>query len=813
MGWHIGVRNLGMGEPCSTKVLEAFVRGTFKQTVAKNKDMPLLLSISADGTPCRLKKSIVAHDLDEHVRRKGGDLVELLVLRGFVLCRPSDVGCRVQRAFLKGPIPMHLGKGAEQHFTSIVREIKTLQDMGAKSICITHYGFDGALFKPMRNLLHARHGRHHLDAEAADVPGVGIAKLADWQVYTQCCLHDASKGLEWALKPHAGSDDMKDLFIVVESLRNSYVQLYRNLTSWLCDHILLEDEPFDHEEACRWWTFLNLAPQTVEHLTAMNLRWDGSNLRVNRGQRCKDAGLVGDVLDEVRAVILKVWYFRRFTDGRWTSISNSSRSLIAALSLGLDSVVDKVRKDPQETDYFLHGYNRFSAKLRSAVFVAACAGWVTDELVSTLMDDDRVCGQVEELKSLMLDELMYIGRLPPSVFERMAGCIDDSDPGLLRKGALQAAAAAAALFWRQVLREAEQLPWSLAVGDIEQNLRELKSQDAAPRELTAQKIWKLAKAGWMPHLVAEGVQLLRFVSWSTAQVEQGHASAALLHRQHPEYEEDILCARAVLHMARNLLPEQREGRKREREDAATKRIQRKVPRRISGQSMLFKDIMQYHQAQGGGGPVSQADKVALMRAAHDQWHTLPSEAQADYKRKAVQLGEEREAQATEQLAVHLERVAFRRRRVENELAADQGPTRLGSCRFTQTDLEKMHRMMGSDHFDAPSIAAMRKKSLAPPPALEPTARARYAEVPPRIDEQACVHHWADLVCKHRESFQDCALFFLHPGGTQHVFALMYAKKSPRVSTWMRLEVCEEAPADGAKHLEDSPDDDLLADAD
>ena len=70
-----------------------------------------------------------------------------------------------------------------------------------------------------------------------------------WELYTACPLHDGSKALEWAVRPWLDNEesDMKDFFIVVESIRNSFMQLHRHLKTWICDNLLLHDEPFDFE--------------------------------------------------------------------------------------------------------------------------------------------------------------------------------------------------------------------------------------------------------------------------------------------------------------------------------------------------------------------------------------------------------------------------------------------------------------------------------------------------------------------------------------------------------------------------------------
>ena len=173
-----------------------------------------------------------------------------------------------------------VGKSAEHHYAGMTLELPTLLEMGARSIRLSHYSLDGAMFTAVRGLMHARHGLPHLNRGHGDGQA-WLRALLDWQVYTRCACHDSSLSMAWALRPYVDKDGFKDLFIVVESLRNSYAQLHRNLKSWLST-VLIFEEVVDLdgvEGASAWWKLVGVGPAWAERLASLNLRWDGKNLR------------------------------------------------------------------------------------------------------------------------------------------------------------------------------------------------------------------------------------------------------------------------------------------------------------------------------------------------------------------------------------------------------------------------------------------------------------------------------------------------------------------------------------------------------
>lgn len=491
-----------------------------------------------------------------------------------------------------------------------------------------------------------------------------------------------------------------------------------------------------------------------------------------------------DALGLAYMCILHVWRFKKFTEGRWTSVSSSCRTLLASLSLGLDAILEHVRGKESESDYYLHGYARFGEELRKAVCVASVAGWVVDQAISSLLEDDRVCLRCEALDELIRDELAFVGDISSDHFDRMGPFVSaNQDSRSLQSDCIGAAWVSASFFTRQVLRIASEPPWALAIGDISLNLDRLASQDHRPVDLTTRKIQELARMRWHRPQLIEAVHLMKFLSWSTLSVEQGHSSATLMHRHHAEYSQDVLLCRALLHSCRNMLPDEREANKRKREEAFVERMQRKVPRRANGPGMLFKDLFALHSTKQDGAPVPQKVKQELMRAASKQWAALDVIQKDRYVARAHELAERREKELDQLNTAHMEQVRLRRRRVEEDALDDQGPVRLGTCRFNDDDLRIMDKMVASAVFSAENVAQFRRRAVEPPTGLSDAETALLSAVLPEpdLEKQPCPK-WAVGIVDNRDHFTKSALCFLRPTGQTEWYAVMYAKQKPRVLT-------------------------------
>ena len=56
--------------------------------------------------------------------------------------------------------------------------------------------------------------------------------------------------------------------------------------------------------------------------------------------------------------MLCVFRLKKFSGSRWVTVGESCRSLLAAMSLGLEGLVSMVRESPKASGYHIHGFGQ-----------------------------------------------------------------------------------------------------------------------------------------------------------------------------------------------------------------------------------------------------------------------------------------------------------------------------------------------------------------------------------------------------------------------------------------------------------------------
>ena len=135
----------------------------------------------------------------------------------------------------------------------------TARELGHRGLCVSHYSFDRATFSALGRKFRQLHGHVHAQiARALPAHEAKLLELRDWYVSTPCGSHDAHNALKWSLHERMTDDAfLKDVHILIESLRNSYDLLVRHLGRWIVASLSFEDWGFPHQREL--WTLLGLA--------------------------------------------------------------------------------------------------------------------------------------------------------------------------------------------------------------------------------------------------------------------------------------------------------------------------------------------------------------------------------------------------------------------------------------------------------------------------------------------------------------------------------------------------------------------------
>jgi hypothetical protein len=755
--------------------------------VAAAANSPCLMSYSSDCTPVssrlRTKRKMTEHTT---ISREGQQDHELLVQHAFY--RFIDhLGVAHSAVLLRDPQPLTHGKGAWALYSCGVEFAKTLRERGHRGIAVQHYTFDRAAFSALQKLFKQRHLQMAPSfGGAADGTSSVLLNLQEWTVSTGCALHDSHNALKWALhQQFCNPDLMKGLYIVVESIRNSYGQLLSYLGNWIVRSLqFVPDENLPPAEGRTvLWTALGLDPTLVEVLACqLRLQWKGGRLQVA-------ASCLGlpDVIETLSSALLGVWHFKKFSDSRWITVGCSCRTVIASLLTGLESLIAFIREDPASSDWHIAGFARLCPAMKKFCAAASLASYVTDAFLSEMMDNPRLPMRLAFLKQCVLEEQQWLDGLPSEVWGPIAEVVGCAEPEL-RSDVISAGHISVAFLHTRVFSEAEKHPWSLACGDVESNLEDL-ANGPEPAERTAKKIWRLLHMGFNRHDVQEGLKLLLDCPWSTASAEQQHASATLVKKFHHEVGTDVLLVRSMLHATRHLLGQpSAQDRKLEKLERQVAKLQAKRPQKLSARHLYFRDVVGLASQWSGRGQELPALFTRTMMKLHgESWSRAPASVKASYEAMASVERAAAGQALSEDIQHAQDQLALAKLRAQEQSGCSRPPLMLSACKFSASALENFSALAASEMFSDAKVQQLRAKaSLAPP-------------VPPLFQQQQLQQlvveedktpqpkpPWLVAMCRLRDHFADAALV-IPSGSGQVFFKFLYATQSPLSAYFAPLE--------------------------
>ena len=189
-----------------------------------------------------------------------------------------------------------------------------------------------------------------------------------------------------------GGEVITKLHVSIESLRNAYNHLHSHLNTFVCSSLCFVDAAHDRSEVYQFWIDLGVESGVAELLAELNLQWEPSSgqLQVHASQASRE-----ELTEAISGVILTLLRLKKLTGSRWTTVGDSCRSLVAALHVGLGGLVVTARKDPETSDYHLHGIVQLDASARRYATIAAMCARVPDAALLELSQDDHVAEEAK----------------------------------------------------------------------------------------------------------------------------------------------------------------------------------------------------------------------------------------------------------------------------------------------------------------------------------------------------------------------------------------------------------------------------------
>ena len=775
---------------------KSFLLKKAKALVVSAQNRPLLYSYSADGTPIRSTKRVVVPGIpgQKPVVRMGGEQNEFLIERGFIITR-NAVGDLTSTAMMTDAAILSDGKGAWNIYTSATKFFPHLREVGHRHIAITHGCFDRALHSALAAKL-AKRQRAYYNLKYGPGPWSGEAtmqELMDWYVQTACSAHDCHNALKWGMM-FASTDlvaDLKSLWVMLASLRNSYSQVFSFLNPFVRERLQFSDEMCKSEaELLQMWQDLGMRETVAGDLAALGLTWRDGSYFV-RAQFDGSEGLQERV---IRAIV-SVLRFRKFTDSRWLTVGESCRRLITGQLLGLSALVDVIRRTPHASDWYIHGYwDNNSANIRRFAAIAALASGPIDAALLLILEDHRLAGKYRTIDEELQKHYRWLTRVQDSTWSLVAASIgsDDVSAESIRSDCLMAATAAAGFLYDRCLRHLLDYPWCLCEGNISENLDQLAAKELLPAgtDDTTVKIWKLARRGIDRQDMVNAVSLLAEVPWSTLGVEQGHASASILKRQHPMMSTEMICRRAFVHSFKPLVQQPDV----DRHEHIVARIQSSIARleATSGRGRTGRNLFLGEFTSGAmtfriGAPPSARKDTAQWAMRHHgaMWSELSADDKAWYERQAEERNLLLQEKTNKDIAELRQKLIAARGKLNAAARGEGLPlTCLAANRLSPQDLNTLAAIYHSDEFGTHAVqrlrAASTKAPAQPGPAHMKTlndVKVLLARPTPKCPE------WLKAMCYNRDAFKNCGLIIDSGTPAEQAFLFLYAKQQPLMAVF------------------------------
>ena len=260
-------------------------------------------------------------------------------------------------------------------------------------------------------------------------------------IVTPCAAHDAQSSFRWGMRDFM-KDRMllRDCYVGVEALRHSLDLIAKHMAEWVGKRIeFVPDRPESVEQRRILFASLDIDNETTDVLASvLQYHFEDGAMHVTEN-------IAGhpDLMDLITTALHSAFKFTTFTDSRFLSVGVSSRSVVAALVLGVRDLVDVIKQDPGSSKFYLGGFDRLFQDSTRMLFVAQAAfvSRVADGVLASVMEDPRVALNHDELWDALCNDMKFVLNIDGNVWEAVAavaGCeAEDLRAQSLRWGSYQ----------------------------------------------------------------------------------------------------------------------------------------------------------------------------------------------------------------------------------------------------------------------------------------------------------------------------------------------------------------------------------------
>ena len=699
------------------------------------------------------------------------------VLQSLFLSSSSEVfGCTFE--------PVSVGdKSAASHFRVWQEHaLPDARDLMSEGILVECYCFDGGLQSGMNRLHRQWHAAYyHVLQQGDDEAGVHLRELTHWILNVRCTMHIAHGALKKALQGFAEDKVcMKSAWVVLASLRQSIGQLGKVGPSWINQRIGFAEWSMSVRDQEHLWRLLGLPTEVIDDLLRLGLRWDAARqqLLVSPAHvSCKT--LTQDVL----AVLQACWRFKEFSDSRFIGMGSCSRTVVAAVLLGLENLVQFVKDQKAESNYFVNGFSRFTPEVKALMSLACLTSYLPETVLGLLHHDDRLAVIYPEVLNEIKDELAFAHAIPSAVLDFIStgmsfvGCYVD---------AVHTGMAIAAAAIHNGIAYMTEPPFSLCIGDVESNLSLFKTA-TEPTEETARKIWLLLAMDFNPSMLVAGIGRLRDMKHSSMTCEQAHAAGTVFMKLHRTYTSATMRCRSFAYQLKPQLTEAPESVSLQRLKLQMQKVQKSNPNKIGAYQAFVSEMETLAHKKRQKNPAGFSKHICrqVLENAGRVYCQFGDAKKRGFKDVAHDMRDDKLAAKNEKIALLAHQIVQLKQQLLQEDDADK-PMLLSRCRFNDNDVYDLEQTI----LKWPETAAETHsrcvengaKVYALPDHIASTLGMFEVQ---EVSQLSLKFPWLSHVCQNREFFLNTVFRFTMGDSTNH-YKFLYAMQNPLFISFVRV---------------------------
>ncbi len=342
------------------------------------------------------------------------------------------------------------------------------------------------------------------------------------------------------------------------------------------------------------------------------------------------------------------------------------------------------------------------------------------------------------------------------------------------------------VYRQEIFKNLRGYPWRLCDGDARERLHEL-GKYAVDLDETSSNIRSLVLAGYNETRLCDGIDRLRQCAFSTSTQEQGHGSAASLHKFHKQYGRNVLMGRSVVHTMTPLIQRSDHEKFEEQTKSNMRKLQSNTPEASGGRQEFYKEAVARAKATFGcvGDKLPQEMMQTLMRRHASQYRALSAKEKREYESRAEDSAQVKRQKLDADISTLAKTAESRRQALLDNPDECQ---RVRVCRLSDEDIKSLSRMYNSDEFGYTNMLKLREKAMvAPePPSYEQKVAIDRVIRSFKTEERRNHRAWVADLCRYREHFEETAMKFRDVVGTRY-FLFLYATQTPFAISFLALE--------------------------